>query len=288
MLSGHGSWRQRCNCHHGFLTIKQRPTSLEFEYKPDGRKVPMRYYLGFDDTDTLDADRGTGKLARWFEDCLPGHLRFRGVVRQQLPVLPEIPFTSHNSAACVLLEGPAATEIIPELVDLAAAHIATHFLAGSDPGLCVANGQQATQSAFFAFAQRCTHAVVSQKEARAAAGHMHLSDHGGNGDGIIGAAAAVGLTAAGWYGRFIEWGGLRDLPEALSVAQLNALGIRVVSLDRDARVPAPGDPVITHGWVRPRLLGAEPVLWVRPAQEGSWENGDRRKRHSGHQQTLAN
>ncbi len=31
----------------------------------------MRVYIGFDDTDHIDADRGTGKLARWFErNCL--------------------------------------------------------------------------------------------------------------------------------------------------------------------------------------------------------------------------
>ena len=30
-----------------------------------------RYYIGFDDTDTLDCGRGTGKLARWFCDELP-------------------------------------------------------------------------------------------------------------------------------------------------------------------------------------------------------------------------
>jgi hypothetical protein len=31
----------------------------------------MKLYIGFDDTDNRDADRGTGKLARWFEDSLP-------------------------------------------------------------------------------------------------------------------------------------------------------------------------------------------------------------------------
>jgi hypothetical protein len=175
-----------------------------------------------------------------------------------------------------------------ELVDLASVHIANHFLAGSDPGLCVAGREQAIQPGFFDFAQRCTHTVVSQKEARVAALHLHLSDHGGSGDGIIGAAAAVGLTAAGWYGRFIEWGGLRELPDELHVAELNRLGIRVVSLDRDACVPAPEDVVATHGWVRPRLLGDAPVLWVRPAETGAWENGDRRKRQSRHQPALAN
>jgi len=53
--------------------------------------------------------------------------------------------------------------------------------------------------------------------------------------------------------------------------------------------------VTTHGWVRPRLLGGEPVLWVRPAETGGWENVDRRKRHKkaghdivGHDMALAN
>jgi hypothetical protein len=38
----------------------------------------MRIYIGFDDTDTLDADRGTGKLARWFEEELPVDCRLWG------------------------------------------------------------------------------------------------------------------------------------------------------------------------------------------------------------------
>ena len=35
----------------------------------------MRVYVGFDDTDHAEADRGTGKLARWFEDALPEDCR---------------------------------------------------------------------------------------------------------------------------------------------------------------------------------------------------------------------
>jgi tRNA(Ile2) C34 agmatinyltransferase TiaS len=249
----------------------------------------MRYYVGFDDTDTLDADRGTGKLARWFEECLPGHLHFGGVVRQQLPVLAPIPYTSHNSAACVIIEGPADTQAVcASLAEAAAAHIAAHFLAGSDPGLCVASREAALQAPFLDFALTCTRRVVSQADAREAAHHLHLSGHGGTCDGIIGAAAAVGLTAAGWYGRFIEWKGLRTLPQEMRVAELEALGIRTVSLDRDACIPAPGDEVNTRGWVRPRLLGGEPVLWVQPTDNGRWDNVDRRKRHRQQQEARAN
>jgi tRNA(Ile2) C34 agmatinyltransferase TiaS len=249
----------------------------------------MQYFIGFDDTDTLDADRGTGKLARWFEGCLPGDLRCRGVVRQQLPIMAPIAYTSHNSAACVIVEGPPDPEAVcAQLVAAAAAHIAAHFLTGSDPGLCVASREQALEAPFLDFAQTCARQVVSQADARGAARHLHLSGHGGSCDGIIGAAAAVGLTAAGWFGRFIEWRGLRDLPAEMRVAELSALGIRTVSLDRDARIPGPEERVATHGWVRPRLLGGEPVLWVRPAARDTWENVDRRKRHRANEQALAN
>ena len=64
----------------------------------------MRIYIGFDDTDTLGADRGTGKLARWFEQELPDGCRLWGVVRQQLLLDPAIPYTSHNSSACAVVE----------------------------------------------------------------------------------------------------------------------------------------------------------------------------------------
>jgi tRNA(Ile2) C34 agmatinyltransferase TiaS len=249
----------------------------------------MRYYVAFDDTDILDAHRGTGKLARWFEGCLPNDWSCRGVVRQQLPLLPGIPFTSHNSAACMMVDGPADPEpVCPLIADLAAAHIQKHFLDGSDPGLCVASHDQATHPRLMDFALRCTQEVVTRKDARAAARHLHLSAHGGTGDGIIGAAAAVALTASGWHGRFIEWQGLRDLPAQMKVSELSALGIRVVSLDRDACIPAPQERVATNGWVRPRLLGGEPVLWVRPAGSGAWENCDHRKRHSRDKHILAN
>ncbi len=98
----------------------------------------------------------------------------------------------------------------------------------------------------------------------------HLSGLGGTNDGIIGAAAAVGLTAHGWSGRFIELGGLRKLPVSVSVESLSRAGIRVVSIDRDAHVLAPEDIVETGGWLRPRLWAGQPVLPVTPGEPGRW------------------
>jgi hypothetical protein len=68
--------------------------------------MAVRVYLGFDDTDMPDADRGTGKLVRWFGDALPEGCTLWGVVRQQLLVAPEIPYTSHNSSACAVVDAP--------------------------------------------------------------------------------------------------------------------------------------------------------------------------------------
>ena len=54
----------------------------------------MRVYIGFDDTDIVEADYGTGKVARHFEKVLPAQCKIWGVVRQQLLVDPAIPGTA--------------------------------------------------------------------------------------------------------------------------------------------------------------------------------------------------
>jgi hypothetical protein len=238
----------------------------------------MIIYLGFDDTDTPDSDRGTGKLARWFEDIIPVECRLMGVVRQQLLVDDSIPYTSHNSAACLVIDVPEPS-FLEILIELAVQHVEKYFLKGSDPGLCAVVERDSALNALTAFGHDCTCKVVSQKEALQAAGSIYLSGHGGTNDGIIGAAAAVGLTAAGWYGRFIEFGRLRELPDFMTVNQLQALGIEVISMDRDASIPKPDEVVITNSWVRPRLLGQKPVLPVASIGKGIWENiGKKRKR----------
>jgi hypothetical protein len=225
----------------------------------------MRAYVAFDDTDTIDADRGTGKVGRWYADRLPRSCRSTGVVRQQLLVHPDVPYTSHNSAAVVILEIPDVS-VVDDLVERAVAHLRDNWMEGSDPGLCVAWEGCAALPALVAFGRRAAVSVVDQEQARAAARGAHLSGHGGTSDGIIGAAAGVGLTAEGWSGRFIELdaGGrlLRDFGDPVTVAELTRAGMPVVALDRDAPVPLPEDLVTTNGWLRPRLWGGRAVLPV--------------------------
>lgn len=236
----------------------------------------MRCYVGFDDTDTLGSDRGTGKLVRWFEKVLPHGCRLWGVVRQQLLVDPRIPYTSHNSSACAVVDCPNPAFLGP-LTEAAVDHIKTYALPGSDPGLCVASESGGYLPDLTCFGLECTHRVVTQQDALRAAGSAHLSGHGGTSDGIIGAAAAVGLTIYGWSGRFIEFGGLRSFPSVVSVGALEQAGIHVISLDRDAQVPCRDDMVETSGWLRPRLLGGRAVLLVMAKGEHLWESIGRKR-----------
>jgi hypothetical protein len=239
----------------------------------------MRIYIGFDDTDVVGASRGTGKLARWFCEELPDSVSLIGVVRQQLPRFPGIPFTSNNSAACVIIDAPdpGIQEI---LIQTAVRHIENHFIEGSDPGLCVTTQDNPAVPQLIAHGRSASAQIVTQQEAIEAAKGAHLSAHGGTSDGIIGAAAGVGLTISGWSGRFIEFGDLRGFSDTVTVGDLQKSGILVLSIDRDALVPGPDDLVDTRGWLRPRLWGDRPVLPVRETSvSGHWQSiaGKRKK-----------
>jgi len=243
----------------------------------------MFIYIGFDDTDTADAGRGTGKLARWFEAELPEACRLWGVVRQQLLLDDAIPYTSHNSSACVVVESPDHNpSLIDDLTSRAIGHIERYSLPGSDPGLCVSYEGHPNLSQLISFGRGCATKIVTQKDALQAALGAHLSGHGGTNDGIIGAAAAVGLTVYGWCGRFIEFGKLRDFPGEVPVSNLERAGIAVVSIDRDAPAPDPEDVVNTNGWMRPRLWGGKPGLPVTSRGGNLWETlGGKRKKEKG-------
>jgi hypothetical protein len=192
-------------------------------------------------------------------------------VRQQLLVHPNVPYTSHNSSGCAVIEVPDAS-LLPGLAELGAAHIAEHFMDGSDPGLCIAP-ETADFAPLVAFGNRAAIEVVTQADARAAAdaAGVHLSGHGGTNDGIIGATAGVGLTAGGWAGRFVDYRvPLRGFGAMTTVGEVEAAGITVVAVERNVMVPKPTDTIDTQDWLRPRLWGGRPVLPVNLSGPGVW------------------
>jgi len=228
----------------------------------------MRIYLGFDDTDDADADFGTGRLVRDFCAGLNHGVTVLGIVRHQLPRLADIPYTSHNSSACVLAEIPDP-ELLPGLVQAAAEHLVRRAAPGADPGLCCAAATDVNQD-LVDFALACNGRKTTQAEAMRATAGLKLHGLGGTNDGIIGAAAAVGLTRYGWCGRFIAWKAMRGLPDPVTVGDLARQGVRVVSVDRDPLVPQAADMVSAGGWLRPSLWAGEPVLQVLADGAGRW------------------
>lgn len=221
--------------------------------------------VAIDDTDNLDS-RGTGHLAR----ALAGALDERGlgsplgVTRHQLFVDDRIPYTSHNSSACIALQcGPCDVDAI---VAAAAEFLEAMSATGSDPGLAVAAAADwrdaANRERLCAFGSLAKRRVLDQAAARRLAGEtgIRLSAHGGDGGGIIGALAAIGLYCSGADGRFLWMPRMRDLAGDTTYAALRAAVPIDVALDPAGREPAPSDVIVLGDWVRPVLQDGRAVL----------------------------
>ena len=232
--------------------------------------------IGIDDTDNATS-RGTGYLARTLlAECARRGARDRGVTRHQLLVDPRIPYTSHNSAACLAVE----TDDGAGSLGFAHDYVAARAAEGSDPAVCIARADD-VRPEIIEFGRRAVSHIVEMAEALRLGGSdgFQLRELGGSGLGVIGALAAVGLRASGNNGRFIDMPGLRELPDRVGSADLVRLGIRL--LHQGERAPGPADAHETLGWVRPRLIGGGPVLPVQWSEEqNAWIPVDRRQGHS--------
>ena len=128
------------------------------------------------------------------------------MVRQQLLVDPAIPYTSHNSSACAVLESRTPPSC-PELIEIAIAIIEENFFEGSDPGLCVATeADTETLARLVAFGELAAVAVTTKEAARGPPPTACTSPS--TAEPAAGSSAqrlASGLTHDGWAGRLIEY-----------------------------------------------------------------------------------
>lgn len=227
-------------------------------------------FLGLDDTDMVD-DAGTGQLARSLARLLARAVsgcRIEGVSRHQLLQDPRVPCTRRNRCSCVALR--VEREGISAVRELARTHIRQGSVAGSDPGLCLAEAEQVVLP-LLDFARRAKRELVAQGEALSLAREagVLLEPLGGTGDGVIGALAAVGLRRRGDDGWLTLWEGIRELEGPLSVGRLLAAGLDAVEDERGRRLSA-DEIVETRGRVRPALRGGQKVLLVRRLGTGGW------------------
>jgi hypothetical protein len=216
--------------------------------------------IGIDDTDMPDTP-GTNQLARALVQQVADAFRCVRITRHQLLEDPRVPCTSHNGSASILLQ-PLAPWDREQLVSRLRQRMQQWFVPGSDPGLCVA---EAVPARVTDFALRCQRELVTQDTARslAAACGIHLEGLGGTESGVIGALAAVGLSAAGDDGRVVQIGTWADdLSGTQEIRPLEARGVEVR--------PRAGGEGIRSGRVdvgkhlRPNLRGHRIVLFVEP------------------------
>lgn len=214
------------------------------------------FFIGLDDTDTLES-RGTGHLARQIAAELAADYPVLGVTRHQLLVDPRVPCTKNNSCAALALDldGDGDPRLLLESVrDMMLAD----FQPGSDPGLCVA---RVVPDAVTEFGHRAQRELVTPGEAQelAAAFGLHLVALGGDGSGVIGALAAVGLAATGQDGRYVLVGRSRELTGLQPVSALLAAGIAAVQTVDGTNV---NDGLVQTDKLRPARRGGRPVAVV--------------------------
>ncbi|TKB10013.1 hypothetical protein [Desulforhopalus sp. IMCC35007] len=168
----------------------------------------MQIYLSIDDTDNLESI-GSGQLAENLTESLIVEglaLSCSNITRHQLFYHDDIPYTSHNSSMCftAFINDSAYNNII----DFTSTYLKQHSAPGSDPGLCVAReSEQLNREALIYFGEQAKTTILNKDKAYQLANktNVHLSEHGGTGDGVVGALAGIGLRLQGSDGRFRGW-----------------------------------------------------------------------------------
>ncbi|MDN5918745.1 MAG: hypothetical protein L0I76_27250 [Pseudonocardia sp.] len=226
--------------------------------------------IGIDDTDDLHSP-GTGRLARWLihELTEAGLGAPAGATRHQLLLDRRIPYTTHNSSACIAWRSPAGgpDTVLDSVIKFAGTFLERVCPPDADPGLAVAVPSRLTATApLVDFGRRAKQEVLHTGQAceLAATLSVHLSGHGGTHDGVLGALAAVGLHLSGNDGLFITLPGLHRLPSQATIDELRALVPIDHARDSEHHQPAPGETIELGDWVRPVLLDGRAVLLLEP------------------------
>jgi len=223
----------------------------------------MKLYISLDDTDNKESF-GTGKMARILAESLEGRglVRHASITRHQFLIHPDIPYTSHNSCACIEADGEMAD--VPRIFDSARDFLLAHFHTDANPGLCVREGEGVPEE-LVAFGRRAERLGLLAWW------------HGETGQGIIGAMGGIGLRSTRNDGRFIGMEGIREIKGLVNVTEiLEKTPITKVVTANGDRLGG-SEAVNTLDWVRPDLVEGEIVLFVLK-EEGEWRTLEKEKR----------
>jgi hypothetical protein len=230
------------------------------------------FLIGIDDTDNAYT-RGTGHRARLLARMLAaaGLGRVRGITRHQLLVDEAIPYTSHNSSACLALADTASRA---DVIRHCREFLLRESAVGADAGLCVSAADRA--ATLCAFGARAKAEVLDRAAAidAAQAAAAHLEGLTGTRGGVIGAAAAVGLHAAGEDGRYLWLPAIRELAgSTVTLRQLlERTGLDAIRTLDGEQVEGRNERIELGDWPRAIRSGGRAILLVEKqnANHGSW------------------
>lgn len=163
----------------------------------------MNILICIDDTDNIDS-RGTGELATLIAKTIEEENwgKCSPITRHQLLIHPDVPYTSHNSSMC--FEADISEIYLERIISYSSDFLQKESAEGSDPGLCVAiQDKILNPELLIEFGRKAKKEIITISEAYNLARQLgiHLSEHGGTGQGVIGALAGVGLRMSGNDGR---------------------------------------------------------------------------------------
>lgn len=226
-------------------------------------------YIGIDDTDNLTSP-GTGSRARELIELLEEKKLAKGlaVTRHQLLVDDRVPYTSHNSSACLVIK-PFTNISHDQLMDCCRNYLLEIAAEGSDVGLCLADVKQA--QAVIQFGEKAKVELVMQDEAYRTAKQHNIRLEGLTGDhqGIIGSMSAVGLHVHGNDGRYLWPRDIRVFyDQTLSISAVkNHRGIDKIALIDGSEINDETAKIYLGGWPRAVRIDHQAVLLVEQLDE---------------------
>ncbi len=249
------------------------PQSRLLNFPIFATKERMKFLIGIDDTDNLES-RGTGWRSRMLAKRLEeeNETFVKGITRHQLFVHKDIPYTSHNSSACLEID---STQTIETLISISREFMLNEAAIGSDVGLCVIEFNRVPEEVEN-WGKRAKVEVITMKEA------YHLSEkynfylEGLTGEkcGIIGCLAGIGLRKGGNDGRFLLIGpkDFREYSGIVGVDELKKMsGIEIVCDKENNIFATENERVFVSDWMRPVLKFGVPVLYADKAESGDYE-----------------
>ncbi len=224
----------------------------------------MKILLCIDDTDAIGT-KGTGYLAENIKRNIQqtgGKAAF--ISRHQLYVHKDVPYTSHNSAMC--FEADIPQEQLGDTISMAQKMLIELSAEGSDPGLCVAIKDAIPDPASlirYGRSAKCSILTKEQAYDHAKSQGIHLSEHGGTGQGIIGALAGVGLRLFGHDGRVKGKAKTGKDAQTITAKELKAItGFSNVICIDGKKIQDDQSIVLTEGEVKAVFLNWESTVIV--------------------------